>query len=72
MNRDERPVTFTITERMTRRGREAIKMYKIYTVDPRGSDESVDSIYADEIYKVMADISEVLNNMGYAVLFEAD
>lgn len=72
MTREERPVVFTITERITRRGREAIRMYKIYTIDPRGSDENVDSIYADEIYKTMADISEVLNNKGFAVLFEAD
>jgi len=72
MTREERPIVFTITERITRRRREAIRMYKVYTIDPRGSDENVDNIYADEIFKVMVDISEVLNNQGYAVLFEAD
>ena len=65
---EERPIVFTIQEQ----GRCDCKMYNFITKDPRGSYESVWSVYADELFKTMVDISEVLNNKGYAVLFEVD
>lgn len=65
---NDRPIVFTLQEQ----GRYDCKMYNLITKDPRGSSESVWSVYADELFKTMADISEVLNNNGYAVLFEVD
>ena len=64
--REDRPIVFTLSVS------ERTALHSITTKDPRGSDENVDSIYADEVYKTMLDISEVLNNKGYAVLFEVD
>lgn len=62
----ERPIVFTIQKQ----GRNDCEMYNIITKDQRGSYESEWSIYANELFKTMVDISEALNNKGYAVLFE--
>lgn len=64
--REERPIVFTLSVS------ERTLLHSIKTKDPRGSDENVDNLYGDEVYKTMRDISEVLNNKGYAVLFEVD
>lgn len=65
--REERPIIFTIDET---HGTSSGFMYDIRTKDPRADGEECHNLYADEIYKNMADLSEVLNNKGYAVLFE--
>ena len=64
MNND-RPIIFTIQERRT-------GVLTIGTNDPRGRDEEVFALYPDELFKVMGDITEVLNEQGYAVMFEAE
>ena len=63
---EERPIVFTVSKS------DMNEMYRIYTHDGRGSDENVFNLYADELFKTMLDISEVLNDKGYAVLFEVD
>lgn len=64
--REDRPIIFTVSVS------ERTGLHKIVTKDPRGIDENVDSLFADEIFKTEKDISEVLNDRGYAVLFEID
>ena len=68
MNREERPIVFTIQKQC----RDDCEMYNLITKDTRGRYESAWSIYANELFNIMVDISEELNNKGYAVLFEVD
>lgn len=60
---EERPIVFTISE--INHG------VSMLTKDPRGSDENSEVDYGI-IFEVMRDITETLNNKGYAVLFEVD
>ena len=67
--REERPIVFTITEE---KRTDSLTMLKVYTKHERGSQENVEHLYPSELFATMADISEVLNDEGYAVLFEVD
>jgi len=67
MIRDERPVTYTITS-------EDDVYFKIYTKDSRvsGRDANIEHIHISNLFKELTIISSILNDEGYAVLFEVD
>ena len=65
--REERPVTYTITS-------EDDVHYKIYTKDSRVSegDANIEHIHISNLFNELTIITSVLNDLGYAVLFEVD
>lgn len=67
MIREERPVTYTITC-------EDDVHFRIYTKDSRISegDANIEHIHISNLFKELTIISSILNDMGYAVLFEVD
>lgn len=67
MIREERPVTYTITS-------EDDVHFRIYTKDFRvsGGDANIEHIHISNLFKELTIISSILNDMGYAVLFEVD
>ena len=66
MNREERPIVFTIAEL------DDINI-RIYTKDARVKDGDNDiQICSGNLMKELIIISEILNAEGYAVLFEVD
>lgn len=67
--KDRGTIVFTITEEKRSDG---LTMLKVYSKHERGKQENVDHLYPSELFDTMVDISEVLNDEGYAVIFEAD
>ena len=67
MVREERHVTYTITS-------EDDVHYRIYTKDSRISegDANIEHIHISNLFKELTIISSILNDEGYAVLFEVD
>ncbi len=65
--REERPVTYTITS-------EDDVHYRIYTKDSRVSDgdANIEHIHISNLFNELTIITSVLNDMGYAVIFEVD
>ena len=63
MNREERPIVFTIT--YSELG------YWVRTRDSR-SEEPYNNICCDELSTIMLEITMKYNDKGYAVLFEVD
>jgi hypothetical protein len=64
MNED-RPIVFTIKQKSF------APKYDITTTDQRSSLCALD-VKQENIFQMMLDITTVLNNKGYAVLFEVD
>ena len=67
---DKGTIVFTVTA--VRRGEDGVTTLRVYSKHPRGCEENVDSLAQPFLYSTMVDISEVLNDEGYAVIFEAD
>ena len=67
---DKGTIVFTIMK--SHRTAIGVQLYAIKSKHARGSEENVDDVYADELFDVMVDLSEVLNDEGYAVIFEVD
>ena len=67
---DYGPIVFTISK--TDGSNVELVFYKIATEDPRGESENIFNLQDNKLFKTMSDISEVLNNKGYAVLFKVD
>lgn len=67
---EDRPIVFTISK--TGGSNAGFIFYQVTTKDPRGEAESIVDVYDVELFRIMVNISEVLNNKGYAVLFEVD
>lgn len=68
MNREERPIVFTITSNSNSGMKHIIK-----TSDARVSEEYYSGIsYFGDLFNRMQEISAEYNNKGYAVLFEVD
>lgn len=65
---EERPIVFTISYRTS------TKNYTIATTDERVVciDKVTDNLLSAEIMEAMCNITGLLNNKGYAVLFEVD
>lgn len=63
MNREERPIVFTITY--------SDLGYWIRTRDSR-SEEPYNNISCGELSAMMVELTRKYNNKGYAVLFEVD
>ena len=65
MNREERPIVFTITQ--------VGRLYTLVTKDSRaGTNRPSPEIGARQLVETMKDLSAMFNNKGYAVLFEVD
>lgn len=62
----DRPIVFTITQKSF-----DDKTYDITTTDQRSSLCAM-SVKQENIFPMMLDITTVLNNKGFAVLFEVD
>lgn len=68
--KDRGTIVFTITE--VRRCEDGCSTLRLYSKHPRGCEENVDNLAHPFLYSTMVDISTVLNDEGYAVIFEAD
>lgn len=68
MRDNERPIVFTISYSTS------TKSYTIATTDERVVciDKVTDNLLSAEIMETMCNITGILNNKGYAVLFEVD
>jgi hypothetical protein len=66
MNREERPIVFTI------RYSEVTDSYFIRSEDNRAEGLVTNMVHRIDLFFAMVKISEILNNKGYAVLFEVD
>ena len=60
---EERPIVFTISDLGN-------KTYSVTTKDPRGCELNTEKTQA--LFYKLRTLSEVLNNKGFAVLFEVD
>lgn len=67
---DKGTIVFTISK--SHKAADGSQLYVIYSKHARGSEENVENVYANELFNVMVDISEFLNDEGYAVIFEVD
>lgn len=65
MNED-RPIIFTVSQDYYG------NKYLMRTKDPRGIGMNRQNLSSNDIFRVMLHITETLNNLGYAVLFEVD
>ena len=67
MIREERPIVYTITE-------EDDSHCKLYTTDNRveARDRMISSVANSKLVNTMIVVSTLLNNEGYAVLFEVN
>ena len=63
MNREERPIVFTITQN------DAVH-FRIYTKDSRADLQA--NVGYEGLFHMLVSISETFNRQGYAVLFEVD
>ena len=71
MNREERPIVFTISQITRNFG----GLFEIKTKNPNGKDFNKvcpDEVGITQLYTTLEEISEDLNDKGYAVLFEVD
>lgn len=65
MNGEDRPIVFTI--------KQVGRLYTLVTTDGRvGTNRPSPEIGARQLVETMKDLSAMLNNKGYAVLFEVD
>ena len=68
MNREERPIVFTVTMITRNFG----GLFGIKTTDSRANNWHRIDIGVIELFTTMQEISEEFNDKGYAVLFEVD
>ena len=69
MNREERPIVFT----MTRITRNFGGLYHIRTKDSRARKHNdYMDVGVNQLFDILEEIAEDLNDEGYAVLFEVD
>ena len=60
----DKTIVFTVSQGIS------FTSYSIATIDPRGRAMNRKDLSACDVYKVMLHITETLNQLGYAVLYE--
>ena len=68
MNREERPIVFTVSQVTQNFG----GLFQIKTKDRRVDNWHRIDIGVTELFTTMEEVSEEFNEKGYAVLFEVD